>query len=124
MNCPICNESLAEFAPETTGPMPRPSEWQWFSGQYICTNHGRMRISGKITPDGCRVLHCWYPPCTEHGFGPVVVEAHGWKCLACGKRFVLRGLKIVSADFNDHPQQPEQLPPVSWMDFLRVEVGR
>lgn len=123
MNCPICNEQLTEYEPEANGNMPDGSPWKWYAGRYVCPNHGQLRISGKITPEGERTHDCWYPPCPEHGFYPVVIEARGWKCIKCSRRFQVRGLKIVSANLVDHPQpQPQQ--PVTWMDLARVEVGR
>lgn len=127
MNCPICSSQLRLYdpdkKPEATGPMPEPSTNRWFNGFYVCPNHGQLRVSGIIFPDGWRTVHCWYPPCDnpKHKFQHMIVDGSGWRCCRCGQRYEIIGLKIVNSLMVRHKEHNSLSPaPVSWMDFLKA----
>ena len=94
MKCPICNEQMTEYAPEQIHPIGRNSSI--YSGRYVCAQHGSLRVSGKIQPNGIRTVTDFKPPCPMHGLVPIVSEPDNtWRCVECGRRLGLVAGRII-----------------------------
>ena len=84
--CPIC-EAFMAVGIETV----KQGDSGWFSGTYVCHQHGLMRISGTVDKSGNRSTLIYIPECSTHGLAPVVpVEPGVCRCLACDQNVTVQ----------------------------------